>query len=216
MDRFDAACLAGYRQYLKRVVTDSDTRAKLTPNFGVLAKRPTMSNSYLRAYNRDNVSLITTPIDKITPTGVKTRDGALHKVDVIVLATGYEVFSDPETYRPGTIMGRNGFDLAKFYNEEGLQAYESVSVHGLPNRWTLVGPYSWTGSGWHAFVEMTAVTRSVPSPGKPPSRRCGVRNPEGSRRRVPRADLPAGRVAALLPRRPQRARPDLLPQLSGR
>ena len=156
MDRFDAACLAGYRQYLKRVVTDSDTRAKLTPNFGVLAKRPTMSNSYLRAYNRDNVSLITTPIDKITPTGVKTRDGALHKVDVIVLATGYEVFSDPETYRPGTILGRNGFDLAKFYNEEGLQAYESVSVHGLPNRWTLVGPYSWTGSGWHAFVEMTA------------------------------------------------------------
>jgi hypothetical protein len=78
------------------------------------------------------------------------------KLDVLILATGYEVFSDPETYRPGTILGRNGFDLAKFYNEEGLQAYESVSVPGLPNRWTLCGPYSWTGSGWHAFVEMTA------------------------------------------------------------
>jgi len=37
-----------------------------------------------------------------------------------------------------------------------LQAHQSVAVPGLPNRWTVVGPYSWTGSGWHAFVEMTA------------------------------------------------------------
>ncbi|MFJ4654146.1 flavin-containing monooxygenase [Nocardia sp. NPDC088792] len=156
MDRFDAACQALYRRYLARVVTDPRTRQRLTPNFGVLAKRPTMSNSYLQAYNRDNVDLITEPIEKITRTGVRTTGGTLHGFDALVLATGYEVFSDPETYRPGTILGRNGFDLAKFYSEEGLQAYQSVSVPGLPNRWTLVGPYSWTGSGWHAFVEMTA------------------------------------------------------------
>lgn len=156
MDRFDAWCIAGYRRYLDRVVEDPATRARLTPNFGLLAKRPTMSNGYLKSYNRDNVSLVTAPIEKITPTGLKTSDGVQHKFDVLVLATGYEVFSDPETYRPGTILGRNGFDLATFYHEQGLQAYESVSVHGLPNRWTLCGPYSWTGSGWHAFVEMTA------------------------------------------------------------
>ncbi|WP_406231304.1 flavin-containing monooxygenase [Nocardia sp. NBC_01009] len=156
MDRFDAACIACYRKYLDRVVKDPVTRAGLTPDFGVLAKRPTMSNSYLKAYNRDNVALVTDPIDAITTTGIRTRDGNLHEFDVIVLATGYEVFSDPETYRPGTVVGRNGFDLARFYNEEGLQAYQSVSVPRLPNRWTLCGPYSWTGSGWHAFVEMTA------------------------------------------------------------
>lgn len=156
MDKVDAWSIAGYRRYVGRVITDPTTADQLTPNFGLLAKRPTLSTQYLRAYNRDNVALVTEPIDKITATGVKTRDGVLRKLDVLILATGYEVFSDPETYRPGTILGRNGFDLAKFYNEEGLQAYQSVSVHGLPNRWTLVGPYSWTGSGWHAFVEMTA------------------------------------------------------------
>ncbi|MGX1775842.1 flavin-containing monooxygenase [Nocardia brasiliensis] len=156
MDHFDAACLALYRRYLARVITDAPTRTALTPDFGPVAKRPTLSNSYLRAYNRDNVALVTAPIEKITPTGVRTGDKTLHRLDALILATGYEVFSDPETYRPGTILGRNGFDLAKFYREEGLQAYQSVSVHGLPNRWTLVGPYSWTGSGWHAFVEMTA------------------------------------------------------------
>ncbi|MDO3650655.1 flavin-containing monooxygenase [Nocardia mangyaensis] len=156
MDRFDSGCQSLYRRYLSRTVTDPVTRAGLTPNFGVLAKRPTLSNGYLRAYNRDNVELVTRQIETITPTGVRTGDQRLHKFDALILATGYEVFSDPETYRPGTVLGRNGFDLAKFYNEEGLQAYQSVSVPGLPNRWTLVGPYSWTGSGWHAFVEMTA------------------------------------------------------------
>ncbi|MFI6213434.1 flavin-containing monooxygenase [Nocardia brasiliensis] len=156
MNKFDAWSIAGYRRYIRSVVGDETTAAKLTPDFGILAKRPTISSAYLRAYNRDNVALITEPIGKITPTGVKTRDGVLHKLDALILATGYEVFSDPETYRPGTILGRNGFDLAKFYHEQGLQAYESVSVPGLPNRWTLCGPYSWTGSGWHSFVEMTA------------------------------------------------------------
>lgn len=156
MDRFDAACQSLYRRYLARVITDPETRAGLTPNFGLVAKRPTLSSSYLRAYNRDNVALVTTPIQKITSTGVRTNDSTVHRFDALILATGYEVFSDPETYRPGTVVGRDGFDLAKFYNAEGLQAYQSVSVPGLPNRWTLVGPYSWTGSGWHAFVEMTA------------------------------------------------------------
>ncbi|MEV6279687.1 NAD(P)/FAD-dependent oxidoreductase [Nocardia sp. NPDC051832] len=154
--KFDAWMIAGYRRYVRRVVKDPQTAAKLSPDFGVLAKRPTMSTGYLPAYNRDNVTLITDPIEKITPTGVRTRDGVLHKLDVLILATGYEVFSDPETYVPGTIVGRAGFDLAEFYREQGLQAYQSVSVAGLPNRWTLVGPYSWSGTSWHAFVETTA------------------------------------------------------------
>lgn len=177
MDRIDAAAIAAYRRHVRRVVTDEETADKLTPNFGPIAKRPTISSAYLRAYNRDNVVLITDPIEKITPTGVKTRDGVLHKLDVLILATGYEVFSDPETYRPGTVLGRDGFDLAKFYNEEGLQAYESVSVHGLPNRWTLCGPYSWTGSGWHSFVEMTAdhAIRAITETRRRGACRCEIR-----------------------------------------
>lgn len=155
-DRVDSAMIAIYRRYVRLVVKDRATAEKLSPNFGVLAKRPTMSTGYLPAYNRDNVTLITDRIEEITPDGIRTQDGVLHKLDVLILATGYEVFSDPETYIPGTVVGRHGFDLAKFYNEHGLQAYQSVSVPGLPNRWTLVGPYSWSGTSWHAFVEITA------------------------------------------------------------
>lgn len=152
----DATAIAGYRGLLRLMVRDRATRAKLTPDYGPIAKRPTANTGYLLAFNRANVALETTPIDRITTNGIRTTDGIERTFDAIVLATGYHVFSDPETYLPGMVVGANGLDLGAFYAEHGLQAYQSVSLPGLPNRWTLVGPYSWTGSGWHAFVEMTA------------------------------------------------------------
>lgn len=153
---FDRTARAGFRAYLRRVVRDPATAAALAPDFGPLTKRPTLSNTYLRAFNRDNVALRTAPIERITARGVRTVDGEEHAADVLVLATGYELFSDPESYAPGAVVGRDGFDLGAFYARRGLQAYESVSLPGLPNRWTIVGPYSWTGTGWHALVELAA------------------------------------------------------------
>ena len=129
---FDRTTIGIYRRYLGRVVVDPKTVAALAPNFGIAAKRPTLSNHYLQAYNRDNVELVTTPVSEITAHGIRTCDGGDYQFDVIVLATGYEVFSDPETYRPGTILGRNSFDLADYYRQHGLQAYQSVAVPGCP------------------------------------------------------------------------------------
>ncbi|MEV6773704.1 NAD(P)/FAD-dependent oxidoreductase [Nocardia sp. NPDC051030] len=156
MRTVDAAAIRGYKGLLRLMVKDPQTRAGLTPNYGPIAKRPTANTGYLLSFNRDNVELVTTPIERFTEQGLRTTDGEEHAFDMIVLATGYNVFSDPETYTPGMVVGREGLDLGKFYTEHGLQAYESVSLPSLPNRWTLVGPYSWSGSGWHAFVEMTA------------------------------------------------------------
>jgi len=152
---FDGGAKLLYRFYLWLVVRDPRDRAALLPSYGPLGKRPTISKRFLQAFNRPNVSLITTPIECITATGVRTTDGVNREVDALVLATGYHLFSDPESYAVGAIVGRDGFDLGAFYNAEGLQAYESVSVPGLPNRWTVVGPYSWTGTGWHALVEIS-------------------------------------------------------------
>lgn len=153
---FDRGARAAYRAYLRSRVDDPAARAALEPGFGPLTKRPTLSNAFLPAFNRDNVDLITAPIERITAGGIRTADGVERPVDMLVLATGYELFSDPESYRPGQVVGREGFDLGEFYAREGLQAYESVSVPGLPNRWMLVGPYSWTGTGWHVLVEVAA------------------------------------------------------------
>lgn len=152
----DATAIRGYRAMLRLMVRDPQVRAALTPDYGPIAKRPTANTGYLLAFNRDNVELVTDPIERFTADGIRTRDGVERGFDMVVLATGYHVFSDPETYTPGMVIGRDGVDLGKFFTEHGLQAYQSVALPILPNRWTLVGPYSWSGSGWHAFVEMTA------------------------------------------------------------
>jgi len=145
-----------YRAYLLAVVRNRRNRRALTPRYGLLGKRPTLSNNFLQSFNRDNVDLVDDAIAAITPHGVRTADGREYQLDALVVAVGYELFSDPETYKKGMIVGVDGFDLGEFYTAHKLQAYESVAVHGLPNRWMLVGPYSWTGTGWHFMVESSA------------------------------------------------------------
>ena len=81
LDGFDQTTIAAYRRYLNRIISDPNTVAALAPNFGIAAKRPTLSNRYLQTYNRPNVELVTTPIGEITPHGIRTRDGRNHGVD---------------------------------------------------------------------------------------------------------------------------------------
>lgn len=73
-----------------------------------------------------------------------------------MLATGYELWTDPETYRPGTVLGANGFDLTQYYRSHGLRAYGGTSHPRLPNRWEIVGPLGFVGFAWPVFVETMA------------------------------------------------------------
>ncbi|NNG98081.1 flavin-containing monooxygenase [Gordonia araii] len=150
---FDAAGHGLYRLWLRLCVRDKETRNKLNPKYGPGCTRGTLGGGYLSVFNRDNVDLHTTPIERIEPDAIVTADGVRRPIDALVLATGYEMFSDPETYREGTVLGRDGFDLGKYYNTVGLRAYHSTAVAGLPNRWILVGPYSWTGTAFHYILE---------------------------------------------------------------
>jgi cation diffusion facilitator CzcD-associated flavoprotein CzcO len=148
------------RAFLKSQVKDPETRAKLSPNYGMGCKRPSVSNDYLRTFNRENVELITEPIETITASGIRST-GKDREVDVIILATGFRLASDPENYRRTPVRGRDGFDLATQYEEHRLKAYESISMPGLPNHFMIFGPYGWTGSSWHVLVQTasTHITR---------------------------------------------------------
>jgi cation diffusion facilitator CzcD-associated flavoprotein CzcO len=141
------------RRFVAASVRDPELREKLTPDYDFGCKRPSVSNTYLAAFNRPNVSLITDPIDRITVAGVRTADGAEREVDAIVLATGFHLASAPENYRTRPVRGRDGFDLADHYERHRLKAYESISMPGLPNHFMIFGPYGWTGASWHVLVE---------------------------------------------------------------
>ena len=151
------------KRFLRKSVRDPELRRKLTPDYGMGCKRPSVSNHYLRTFNRDNVELITDAIERITTDGIRTIDGDERPVDVLVLATGFRMASDPENYRRTPVRGRDGFDLATHYEQNRLKSYEGVSMPQLPNHFMIFGPYGFTGASWHVLVETAArhITRVI-------------------------------------------------------
>ena len=138
--------------YLRKQVDDPEVRDKLTPHYAVGCKRPGFHNTYLSTYNRDNVELVTEPIDKVTGSGVATTDGQTRDVDVLILATGFRVMDadDMPTY---PVTGSSGRSWSRHWQEHRLQAYEGVSVPGFPNFFTVFGPYGYVGSSYFALIE---------------------------------------------------------------
>jgi cyclohexanone monooxygenase len=138
--------------YLRKQVDDQELRDKLTPRYAVGCKRPGFHNTYLSTFNRDNVELVTEPIDKITGSGVATVDGETRDVDVLILATGFKVL-DPDSVLTYSVTGPDGRSLTRFWDEHRLQAYEGVSIPGFPNFFTVFGPYGYVGSSYFALIE---------------------------------------------------------------
>lgn len=140
------------RHYLRKQVKDPVLREQLTPHYAVGCKRPGFHNDYLATFNRDNVCLVTEPIDKIRPRSVDTIDGNCHEIDALVLATGFKVM-DTDNVPTFTVRGSGGRLLGRFWDEHRLQAYEGVSVPGFPNFFTVFGPYGYVGSSYFALIE---------------------------------------------------------------
>jgi cation diffusion facilitator CzcD-associated flavoprotein CzcO len=145
--------VAARRLWYRTQVHDPELRRKLTPDYGIGCKRPSVSNTYLKTFNRPDVELVTDPIERITAGGVRTVDGRERQADVLILATGFRLASDPDNYRQAPVRGRNGFDLADFFVSQRLESYEGISIPGLPNHFMIFGPYGWTGGTWHQLVE---------------------------------------------------------------
>jgi cation diffusion facilitator CzcD-associated flavoprotein CzcO len=118
-------------------VKDPQLRRKLTPQDRPLCRRIVMSGDYYRALQRDNVELIVDRIARVVPEGIVDDAGALHRVDVIVLATGYKTL---EYMRPMEIVGAAGRTLSQYW-QDGPRAYKSVMIPGLPNFFMLSGPH---------------------------------------------------------------------------
>jgi cation diffusion facilitator CzcD-associated flavoprotein CzcO len=133
-------------------VADARVREELTPEYRLGCKRPSFSNEYIRTFNRANVVLETNAIEAITPTGVRTADGTEHEVDILVLATGFKVF-DKGNMPPFPVQGADGADLAGFWDENRMQAYEGVSVPGFPNWFSILGPYGFNGQSYFGLIE---------------------------------------------------------------
>src|SRR5207302_4866255 len=90
------------------------------------------------------------PIDEFTPEGIRTRDGTVHEVDAIVLATGFKV-ADPAVGE--VIRGRDGRTLREAWAANGgTRGYNGTAISGFPNLFVLAGPN--TGIGHTSLIYM--------------------------------------------------------------
>ena len=90
-------------------------------------------------------------IERIEAGGVRTEDGHLHELDVLVLATG---FDGHRFMRPMQVIGRDGLTLDHAW-QDATQAYRSVALPGFPNFFMLVGPNSPIGN--FSLIEISEI-----------------------------------------------------------
>jgi 4-hydroxyacetophenone monooxygenase len=143
--------------FLHSQVADPQLRAVMTPEHPPWSARAVMVDSeanVLRAIQRDDVTLVTNGIRRITPTGIEDGDGTHHEVDVIVYATGFHA---SEYLFPMTVTGRDGRTLDDLWEVGGARAHRFCMYPGFPNLWSVYGPNTNGGLGPGAFHEL--VTR---------------------------------------------------------
>ncbi|MEZ5406950.1 MAG: NAD(P)/FAD-dependent oxidoreductase [Acidimicrobiales bacterium] len=117
-------------------VRDPELREKLRPSYRAACKRLIFSPDFYDAIQHPNAELVTSGIKAIEPGGVRTNDGVLHELDVLVLATGFKV---DRFVRPIRVIGRDGVDLDQAW-ADGPRAHLSITVPGFPNFFMLNGP----------------------------------------------------------------------------
>jgi cation diffusion facilitator CzcD-associated flavoprotein CzcO len=131
------------RDKIRGIVTDAATAATLADiDHPYAAKRPPLDTNYFETFNRANVTLVdlrAAPIEAITPTGILTRDGVEHPLDIIVFATGFDAMTGPLLQID--IRGRDGLSLAEAWRA-GPRNYLGLQVAGFPNLFTVTGPGS--------------------------------------------------------------------------
>ncbi|MEV5647574.1 NAD(P)/FAD-dependent oxidoreductase [Nocardia sp. NPDC052254] len=144
-----AALLA--KAHLRRQVRDPKTRAELTPEYDFGCKRPTFSNTYFKAFNRPNVHLETSSIERVEADGIVTADGHKTEIDTLILATGFNLWD--VNFPAIEIIGRDGVNLGKYWRDNRFQAYEGITVPKFPNFLSLNSPYSYSGLSYFTTIE---------------------------------------------------------------
>ncbi len=121
------------REKIRERVHDPKVAEKLTPRtyrFG--ARRVPCEDNYYEIFNRNNVELVSvldTPIERITQKGILTSDGE-REFDVIIYATGFDSITGSLTRMD--IRGVDGQRLADKWTE-GFRTLLGMQTNGFPN-----------------------------------------------------------------------------------
>lgn len=132
-----------WREKVMARITDPALAELLAPEkpphpFGT--KRISLEQNYFEIYDRDNVKLIDlnhNPIVEASRSGVKTRDGTEHELDVLIVATGFDAISGGITQID--IVGSNNTSVREKWSG-GIDTYLGMTTSGFPNLFYIFGP----------------------------------------------------------------------------
>jgi len=114
---------------------DRDLDRRATPHYRVGCKRILISDDWYPALRADNLDLVTSPIERVTASGVVTADGVEHAADVLICATGFAVTAPVIASR----VYARGRSLADAWAPHA-SALRGTAVAGFPNLFLLLGP----------------------------------------------------------------------------
>ncbi len=132
MHMIEDAC----RKNLEENVSDPVLRERLRPDYRAGCKRLIISPNFYEAIQQPNAELVTDKIVGVEAGGVRTADGRLHELDVLVLATGFRADA---FVRPMVVTGRAGRSIDQAW-ANGPRAYLAISVPEFPNFFMINGP----------------------------------------------------------------------------
>ena len=131
---------------IRQRVKDPAVAEKLIPkNHGFGTRRVPLESGYFEVYNQPNVKLVDineTPIERITPTGIKTSD-AEYEFDIIIYATGFDAVTG--SYDRIDIRGVDGVSLKERW-KDGPKTYLGILIDGFPNMLMVMGPHAGLGN----------------------------------------------------------------------
>ncbi|OQE94994.1 hypothetical protein PENNAL_c0003G11806 [Penicillium nalgiovense] len=130
------------RAKIRSIVKDASKADVLTPG-DLFARRPPCDRGFYEMFNQDNVlavDILKTPIVAIERNGIRTSDGKLHELDIIVLATGFKSADGSYTTIKEGIRGRGGILLSDHWKKHGIRTYASMFLSSFPNLFMVTGP----------------------------------------------------------------------------
>jgi cation diffusion facilitator CzcD-associated flavoprotein CzcO len=148
------------RNNLEKYIADDQLRRHMMPDYELGCRRVIPTNTYLPALARENVEVDISGIDRITPSGIRTRDGKDIPLDIIVYATGFYAYTDMDKALTFQVVGRDGRNLNAEWQKE-IASYKGITVSGYPNYFKVNGPNTGTGHSSQISYMQTMVSYTV-------------------------------------------------------
>ena len=140
---------------IRERVKDPVVAERLIPkNHGFGTRRVPMESGYFEVFNQPNVALVDlteTPIESVTPDGIRTSDTDF-EFDIIIYATGFDAITG--AFDRIDIRGVDGVSLKEKWADQPV-TFLGILVDGFPNYMMVMGPHAGLGNFPRA-VEFTA------------------------------------------------------------